>query len=84
MSAAKSIPPVLSVELAEAETVRRAQNDLNVLMHFAGMQNRAKTVTTITPHHIVVAGAVLIPAIVWAGRELMSRMPEFCEERFGK
>ena len=48
MSAARSYPPVLDPQLAEAETVRRAQRDLDTLMSYAAAKQRIKPITTIS------------------------------------
>jgi hypothetical protein len=73
MTARVSLPPVLDPELA-------ALRDLRTLADYAASRRRPKPVTTRAPHHVLVAAAIVMPAIEWAGRELMSRMPEFCEE----
>jgi hypothetical protein len=80
---ARSIPPVLDPLFSDRVT-QAAQRDLDVLMAYAGARARAKPITTLStpatpavvvlePLPVTLARRVIMPAIEYAGRELMSR-----------
>ncbi len=88
-----SMPPVLNPALSEAESVRRAQRDLDTLMAYAAARTRAKPVTTLSsaerPSVVLpvplrvfeITACIVMPALEYAARLGIARWQEAETER---